>query len=94
MQLVIKIPDKNTPGYPRRIHRALSFQKRMKEEVSAELFEEMINFLAEYVEGDKTQAKESLWDCTEDQFNEIITAVLGGGASEVPPPKSAPIDTL
>jgi hypothetical protein len=86
MQLVIKVPDKNTPGFARRLHRAAMFSENMKVGFTSKLVEEMIEFLAEYIEGDREQAKEYLWDCTEVQFNEMIAAVSGGSGEQVPPP--------
>jgi hypothetical protein len=91
MQIVIKVPDKFTPGFARRLHRAAGFQERVKVgEFSAKLVEEMVDFLADYIEGDKTEAKEYLWDCTEVQFQEMIGAVAGGSTEQIPPPKSEP----
>lgn len=86
MQIVIKVPDKNTPGFARRMYRAAKFSDSMKAGITPPLIEEMVDFLAEYIEGDKAQAKEYLWDCSELQFNEMIAAVSGGGGEQIPPP--------
>lgn len=82
----IRVPDKSTPGFARRLHRAASFQERTKAgEFSPKLVEEMIDFLADFVEGDKAQAKEYLWDCSEEQFTSLLASVSGGDANEIPP---------
>lgn len=93
--LVIKVPDKNTPGFARRLYRAAGFQQRVQSgEFSTELITDMIDFLSDYIEGDKEKGKEYLWDCTETQFNEMIAAVSGGGSNETPPVvKSEALDT-
>jgi hypothetical protein len=91
--VTIKIPDKNTPGFARRLYRAAQFQERVKSEgFTPDLVSGMIEFMADYIEGDKEQAKEYLWDCTEVQFNELLGAV-GGSAEQIPPPKSEPTAT-
>lgn len=84
----IRTPDKNTPGFARRLYRAAHFSEQMKTGFTPSLIEEMIDFLAEYIEGDKAAAKEYLWDCSETQFNEMISAVSGGSSDEIPPEKS------
>lgn len=86
VQINIKTPDKNTPGFARRLHRAAGFKVRASAgEFTPQLVEEMVEFLSDYIEGDKEQAKEYLWDCTEDQFNQMIAAVSGGSPEEIPP---------
>jgi hypothetical protein len=92
--VTIKVPDKNSPGFARRLYRAAQFQERVKSEgFTAELITGMIDFLADYIEGDREQAREYLWDCTELQFNELIGAVSGGSAEQIPPPKLEPTAT-
>jgi hypothetical protein len=89
MQVSIKVPNKNTPGFARRLHRAAGFQERVKQgEFSALLVEQMVEFLSDYIEGDKAEATEYLWECTEVQFQEMIGAVSGGSTEQIPPPKS------
>lgn len=90
-----QVPGKDSPGFMRRLYRAAKFQERVKEEgFTAEIVEDMINFLSDYIEGDKEQAKVYLWDCTENQFDELLGAVSGGSTEQIPPPKSEPIATL
>lgn len=87
-QLIIRVPDSKSPGFPRRLRKAAEFQRRTKAEggFTPELVDEIIAFLAEYVEGDNIQEQTDLmWDCSEDQFYEMLSAI-GGGGKEVPPP--------
>jgi hypothetical protein len=86
IKIAIKVPDKNTPGFARRMYRAAKFGESMKAGVTPSLIEEMVDFLSEYIEGDRAQAKEYLWDCTELQFNQMIGAVSGGSTEQIPPP--------
>jgi len=89
-QLVIRIPDSKSPGFPRRLRKAAEFQRRTKVEggFTPELIDEIITFLAEYVEGDNiAEQVELMWDCSEDQFYEMLSAI-GGGGKEVPPPSA------
>ena len=92
--ITIKVPDKNTPGFARRLHRAAGFQERVKTgEFTADLLEQMIEFLADYIEGDRKLSVDYLWDCTEVQFMEMMGAVTGGSAEQIPPPQSVPTVT-
>jgi len=93
--VTIKAPDKTTPGFARRLYKAAGFQERAKSgEFTPALMAEMIDFLSDYIEGDKAQSIEYLWDCTENQFMEIMGAVAGGSAEQVPPQlKSEPSAT-
>jgi hypothetical protein len=85
-------PNKSTPGFARRLRRVAAFQKKMADrEQSEEMVDEMINFLAEFCTCDVPAAdiKEVLWDASEEQFSQMLSAVAGGG-SEVPPVNGAP----
>lgn len=92
-KVVLHIPDRNTPGFPRRLKRAAQFQAQVKADgFTPDLVEQVVNFLADYIEGDNhEQQVELMWDCTEDQFNEMLSA-LGGSGKQIPPPTSAPTD--
>lgn len=84
MQIKFNVPSKDTPGYPRRLRAAADFQKRMQDGgLDASLVDSMIDFLSAYIEGEK----DALWDCSENQFFELLSAVSGGGEATVPPPK-------
>lgn len=85
-KLIVNVPGKDSPGYLRRLHNASQFQVKIKTEgFTPELVNAMVEFLADYVEGDREEAKSLLWDCSENQFNDLMSAVSGGGAEQVPP---------
>ena len=87
--VTITLPDKTTPGFARRLHRAALFQERVKEGgFTADLVKDLIEFMADFIEGDRDAAREYLWDCSEFQFNDFLGAVNGGSTEQVPPLKS------
>lgn len=84
-KLTINVPTKESPGFLRRMYRATQFQESIKAGVTPEVIAQMIDFVAEYVVCDPPEKKiEALWDISENQFNEILSAVMGGGANESP----------
>jgi len=91
-KVILNIPDRSTPGFPRRLQRAAQFQAQVKQDgFTPELVEQIVNFLADYIEGDDhEQQVQMMWDCSEDQFNEMLSA-LGGSGKQIPPQKSEPI---
>jgi len=93
-QLVIRVPDKNTPGFPRRLQRAAAFKHQIEDKgFTPDLVEKIVEFLSDYVEGgNKAEQIEMIWNCTEVQFDEMLSA-LGGGGQQVPPPKPEALDT-
>lgn len=85
-KLIVKVPDKDSPGYLRRLYNASQFQVKIKTDgITPELVESIAGFLADYVEGDREESIKLLWDCSENQFMELMNAVSGGGVKEVPP---------
>lgn len=86
-QIIFKLPDKTTPGYLRRVKKALEFAERMKAETSMATMDAVVEFLVDYVtEPQERSAKlEALMDATQEQIQELLDALSGGGASTVPP---------
>jgi hypothetical protein len=82
-QIEFHVPKPDEGGYPRRLYLALKHQEMLgkwgTKEMTHEVFEEMMDFLCEFVVSpeDKDEAKEALFDATEDQFNELLEAVMG-----------------
>jgi hypothetical protein len=92
MQLVMKLPTKETPGYLRRQKRALEFRERARADGSSpKLIDEMVEFLLPFVQEpeDPAQAREALWDASESQFDEIMASITGGGGAVNPPSAGA-----
>lgn len=90
MQLVFKVPTKETPGFLSRLHRATMLQQQVKEQgATPELVSSIVDFLADYVETENKEAAcELLWQCSEAQFDNLMRAVSGGGAAtETIPPQ-------
>lgn len=84
-------PDENTPGYPRRIARILYFQEMMTsgsaEKVKHADWTELVEFLSAFVKAETPeQAKDLLWNCTQKQFGELLSAAAGNKTEEVVPP--------
>lgn len=86
MQIKFNIPDSNAPGFLRRQKRALEFQQKFKpENMSPELVDDIIDFLADFVtEPVKMEdRKEALLDATQEQFEQLIKSIIG--QSEISP---------
>lgn len=87
MDMKIAVPGKDKPGYLKRQRRAVSFSRAFSDrDVTPELLDELVDFLADFVvePADREQAKELLWDASEEQFSEILAAISGGGSSVNP----------
>jgi len=92
MKLEFKAPSKDSPGYLRRMRKAVQFGSALSSgQASPEVLDELVKFLVDYVTQpkDRQEAMEMLWDATEDQFMQLID-VLKGGTSEIDPPNAAP----
>lgn len=87
MEIIFKVPDKTTPGYLRRSKKALEFAQKLGGTATPELIDEMVDFLVDYVSSptERDAKIEALWDATEEQFGDMLSALTGGGASTVPP---------
>lgn len=78
-------PSKSAPGFARRLRRAAAFQEKVQAgHLSSEIVDDLIEFLADFCEGEREQVKEYLWEMSELQFIEILGSVSGGDA-QVPP---------
>lgn len=86
MDLVFKLPDKDTPGFLRRQREAIRFSENLKDNPTVETVEALVNFLVDYVEEpqDRKEATEALWDASENQFMELLSALSGGQQAENP----------
>ena len=89
VQLVFKVPSKETPGFARRMAKALEFKDIFtKKDATVADLTKLIEFLSDYVEGDKDRAVELLWDASQDQFMTLLTAISGGDGTQPVPPKN------
>jgi len=92
MQIEFTAPSKDSPGYLRRMRKAMKFGAALSGgNATAETLDDLVQFLADYVTKptDRKQAIEMLWDATEAQFLQLIE-VVKGGTGEIDPPNAAP----
>lgn len=84
MQIEFTPPNKQTHGYLRRQHKILEFKKILHQEPSAEMLEKLVEFFSEFVTipEDKAAKIEALWDATQEQYENMLTA-LSGAAIDV-----------
>lgn len=88
MDLVFKLPGKDTPGFLRRQREAIRFSENLKDNPTVETVDALVSFLVDYVEEpkDRKEAAEALWDASENQFMELLGALSGGQEAENPTP--------
>ena len=83
-EIVVKLPDKTTPGYLRRLMVADGFREKMNVAGNrAEFYESLIEFLLVYViePEDRNEARELLLEATEEQYRAMLAVIHGGGAT-------------
>lgn len=89
IKIVFIIPDKSAPGFYYRQKRALELKKAKLEDPSVETLDQLVDFLADYVQAEThEQAVELMQMASEQQWDELLDA-LGGKASTVIPPQSS-----
>lgn len=77
MQLVFEAPSKDSPGFLKRLKRAMRFQDEIKSgKFNERTIDDMIDFLVEYIkEVPPDKAKEYLLDASEAQFMDMLDAI-------------------
>lgn len=85
-QIVFEKPSAKEPGYLRRTRSALEFLDGLKKEQGPSQVDRMIDFLLPFVKEpqDRNLAREALFDASEEQFNELLGIVSGGGVNPTP----------
>lgn len=81
------IPSPQTPGYLRRLQKAVEFQSLFKSDTSnPETLEKMIDYLAGFITEpeDPIEAREALLDATQEEYMELLKATSGGGSPTSP----------
>jgi hypothetical protein len=91
-ELVFSPPGRGEPGFLRRTQKALAFQVEMKNDPRPETIDKMVDFLLTYVEEpkDRAEAREALYEATEEQFNQLIDVIVGGSANGENPTSAQP----
>ena len=86
MELEIKPPTPDSPGYLYRVKRALLLQRALTDGLTEEAIDNIIEFLIPYVviPKDRGEAREALLDASETQFIAAINAVVGQGDAADP----------
>lgn len=85
-KLVFELPNAQTPGYLRRAKKGLEFKERMSAGIDPTTIDDMADFLLDFVSepGDRHEAKEALFDASEEQFSNLMDLVTGENQEENP----------
>jgi hypothetical protein len=88
-------PNKQTPGFAKRLKRALQFQQQISAgQATPQMVDDIIQFLADYVtDVPREQAVDLLYEASEEQFMDMLTGITGSSEAEVPPPSGVPSGT-
>lgn len=80
-QIIFTPPSRSTPGYLRRTRQALAFNRAFQSgEMTPELLDNMVEFLLDYVtKPDRDEARELLFDASEEQFDAMLASFSVGG---------------
>ena len=84
VDLVFNPPDEKAPGFLRRQRKALTFVKAFNvDNPTPEMIDDMVEFLLDYVTepADRDEARDLLWDASQEQIMSLMQAV-GGGESD------------
>lgn len=87
-EIEFRIADDNEPGFLRRVMEARKFLDHLHDEgVSIEYYEKLVDFLLKFVRvpEDRDEAREALLDCSKDQYQELLNAVITGKANPTSP---------
>ncbi len=90
MKIEIRTPDKQAPGFLRRAKQATAFAEQLKMGATPQLFDQMVAYILPFVAEpiDRKEAEAALWDASQEQFEEIMSALAGGGGEGSLPPES------
>ena len=86
-KLVFESPTSKTPGYLRRAKAGLEFKMKLAQGISPAVIDEIVNFLLDYITEpvNREEAKEMLYDVSEEKYNEMIDALTGDNNKEENP---------
>lgn len=83
------VPDKKSKGFLKRMRTALELYQQWqdRDNLRPELVDEMVEFLLPHVTepADREEARSALWDCSEEEFQTFLEAVVGKQAEPSPP---------
>ena len=84
VDLVFNPPDEHAPGFLKRQKKALVFIKAFNvDNPTPDMIDDMVEFLLDYVTEptDRDEARDLLWDASQEQIMTLMQAV-GGGESD------------
>jgi len=85
LTLTLKPPSEDMPGYVDRLERAMDFKDAIdKKEMTGATVRALVDFLADYIEGDRETVVKALRQASQREFNAMLSAVSGESA-QVPP---------
>jgi len=79
--IIFNPPTPQTPGFLRRAREAIRFSELLKETPTVETVDALAAFLLQFVSEpvDRGEAIEALLDASQEQFQELLTSLTGGG---------------
>ena len=85
-EIVIKLPDKTTPGYLRRQMDADRFRQELGKNKGQEYWDTLVDFLLVFViePEDRQEARDLLLDATEEQYHQMLDVIHGRKKEENP----------
>ena len=86
MEIVFSPPSRSDPGFLRRSKIILEFRQMQTVKPSPEMVDKMVEFLLQYVKEpkDRNEAREALYDASEERIYELISLVSGKPEEENP----------
>ena len=81
MKLTFQKPSKTDPGFLRRQRSVLEMRSKLQGQLEPGSVDTLVEFLLPYITEpvDRDQAREALWDASQDQFDEMLQALTGSG---------------
>ena len=93
-KLVFSPPERDAPGYLRRMRMVAKFQQQEfgSDEATPEFFNELVEFMADFIIKPKKRelVKKLLWDASEEEFDKMLEALAGSTEDTSPKEETAP----
>lgn len=79
MQIVFEPPSKDSPGFLKRLKKAMAFQDAINSKnITEKTIDDLVDFLSVCIQNETPEkAKELLLDASETQFNEMLASITG-----------------
>ena len=93
VDVVIRAPGREKPGYLRRMRRAMEIRERAQNGgLTVALLDQMIDFVLSEAEGEAPEGvdvRAALLDLSQDEWDSVFRAATDGGDDGVNPPNGA-----